>query len=120
MGARSTTRILDDAYNPANTATLTRKLVLQDNIFADVGSLGTPTQLAVQGYLNSQKVPQLFVESGCNCWSYAEISGELRMATAVHRRGQDPRRVHQDALRREEDWLPVSRTTSSAWTSSRV
>lgn len=60
---------LDDEYNPADTAVLTRKLVLQDNIFADVGSLGTPTQLAVQGYLNSQKVPQLFVESGCNCWS---------------------------------------------------
>ena len=60
---------LDDGYNPANTATLTRKLVLQDNIFADVGSLGTPTQTAVQGFLNSQKVPQLFIESGCNCWS---------------------------------------------------
>jgi ABC-type branched-subunit amino acid transport system substrate-binding protein len=60
---------LDDAYNPANTATLTRKLVLQDNIFADVGSLGTPTQLAVQGFLNAQKVPELFIESGCNCWS---------------------------------------------------
>jgi len=60
---------LDDGYNPANTATLTRKLVLQDNIFADVGPLGTPTQAAVQGFLNSQKVPQLFIESGCNCWS---------------------------------------------------
>ena len=60
---------LDDGYNPANTATLTRKLVLQDNIFADVGSLGTPTQSAVQGFLNSQKVPQLFIESGCNCWN---------------------------------------------------
>ena len=60
---------LDDGYNPANTATLTRKLVLQDNIFADVGSLGTPTQSAVQGFLNAQKVPQLFIESGCNCWS---------------------------------------------------
>jgi ABC-type branched-subunit amino acid transport system substrate-binding protein len=60
---------LDDAYNPAQTAVLTRKLVLQDNIFADVGSLGTPTQAAVQGYLNSEKVPQLFIESGCNCWS---------------------------------------------------
>ncbi|HEY1830585.1 MAG TPA: ABC transporter substrate-binding protein [Acidimicrobiales bacterium] len=60
---------LDDGYNPANTATLTRKLVLQDNIFADVGSLGTPTQAAVQGFLNAQKVPQLFIESGCNCWS---------------------------------------------------
>jgi ABC-type branched-subunit amino acid transport system substrate-binding protein len=59
----------DDAYNPAQTATLTRKLVLQDNIFADVGSLGTPTQSAVQAFLNQQKVPQLFIESGCNCWS---------------------------------------------------
>ncbi len=60
---------LDDGYNPAQTATLTRKLVLQDNIFADVGSLGTPTQSAVQAFLNQQKVPQLFIESGCNCWS---------------------------------------------------
>jgi len=60
---------LDDGYNPANTATLTRKLVLQNNIFADVGPLGTPTQSAVQGFLNAQKVPQLFIESGCNCWS---------------------------------------------------
>jgi ABC-type branched-subunit amino acid transport system substrate-binding protein len=60
---------LDDGYNPANTATLTQKLVLQGNIFADVGSLGTPTQAAVQGFLNSQKVPQLFIESGCDCWS---------------------------------------------------
>jgi ABC-type branched-subunit amino acid transport system substrate-binding protein len=69
---------LDDGYNPANTATLTRKLVLQDNIFADVGSLGTPTQSAVQGFLNTQKVPQLFIESGCNCWSnskYPQSSG---------------------------------------------
>jgi branched-chain amino acid transport system substrate-binding protein len=60
---------LDDGYNPANTATLTRKLVLQNNIFADVGSLGTPTQSSVQAFLNQQKVPQLFIESGCNCWS---------------------------------------------------
>jgi ABC-type branched-subunit amino acid transport system substrate-binding protein len=68
---------LDDAYNAANTAPLTRKLVLQDNIFADVGSLGTPTQLSVQGYLNSQKVPQLFIESGCNCWSQAKYPYSL-------------------------------------------
>lgn len=60
---------LDDGYNPANTATQTRKLVLQDNVFAIVGALGTPTGLAVQGYLNSQKVPQIFQESGCDCWS---------------------------------------------------
>jgi ABC-type branched-subunit amino acid transport system substrate-binding protein len=63
---------LDDGYNPANTSTQTRKLVLQDNIFADIGSLGTPTQLAVQSYLNTNKIPQLFIESGCNCWSQSQ------------------------------------------------
>jgi len=68
-GRKITYKYLDDGYNPATTATLTRQLVLQDNIFADVGSLGTPTQAAVQGFLNAQKVPQLFIESGCNCWS---------------------------------------------------
>ena len=68
---------LDDGYNPANTATLTRKLVLQDNIFADVGSLGTPTQAAVQSFLNAQKVPQLFIESGCNCWSNSKFPYSL-------------------------------------------
>jgi ABC-type branched-subunit amino acid transport system substrate-binding protein len=68
-GRKISYNYLDDGYNPANTATLTRKLVLQDNIFADVGSLGTPTQAAVQSFLNSQKVPQLFIESGCNCWN---------------------------------------------------
>jgi ABC-type branched-subunit amino acid transport system substrate-binding protein len=60
---------LDDQYNAAKTAPLTRQLVLQDHIFADVGSLGTPTQTAVQAFLNAEKVPQLFIESGCNCWS---------------------------------------------------
>ena len=69
FGRKIDYKYLDDAYNPSNTATLTRQLVLQDNIFADVGSLGTPTQTAVQGFLNAQKVPQLFIESGCNCWS---------------------------------------------------
>jgi ABC-type branched-subunit amino acid transport system substrate-binding protein len=59
----------DDQYTPSITSTMTHQLVLQNNIFADVGSLGTPTQLAVQGYLNSQKIPQVFVLSGCNCWS---------------------------------------------------
>jgi ABC-type branched-subunit amino acid transport system substrate-binding protein len=69
FGRKIDYKYLDDGYNPSNTATLTRQLVLQDNIFADVGSLGTPTQAAVQGFLNAQKVPQLFIESGCNCWS---------------------------------------------------
>lgn len=68
-GRKLTYDYLDDQYNPAITATKTRQLVLQDNIFADVGPLGTPTNLAVVGFLNQEKVPDLFVESGCACWS---------------------------------------------------
>lgn len=61
--------IENDQYDPAITATLTRQLVLQDHIFADVGPLGTPTFLQVKSFLNTEGVPALFVESGCNCWS---------------------------------------------------
>ncbi|MHB1445476.1 MAG: ABC transporter substrate-binding protein [Acidimicrobiales bacterium] len=63
---------VNDQYNPSITATKTRQLVLQNNIFADFNGLGTPTQLTVQPFLNSQGVPQLFVASGCNCWSLAK------------------------------------------------
>jgi ABC-type branched-subunit amino acid transport system substrate-binding protein len=63
----------NDGYNPTNTVSLTKQLVEQQNIFADVGPLGTPTQLAVQGFLNSRGVPQLFVESGCACWSQSKF-----------------------------------------------
>ena len=62
-------KIEDDQYNPSTTATATRKLVLQDQVFADFDPLGTPTQLAVQQFLNDNKVPQLFIASGCACWS---------------------------------------------------
>ncbi|MFI5286489.1 MAG: ABC transporter substrate-binding protein [Candidatus Dormibacteria bacterium] len=60
---------LDDQYNPTSTATQTRKLVLQDSVYAMFQALGTPTHLSVVSYLNSNHVPDLFVASGCNCWN---------------------------------------------------
>jgi branched-chain amino acid transport system substrate-binding protein len=62
----------NDEYDPPLTISLTHQLVEQNHIFADVGPLGTPTQLAVQSYLNSKGVPQVFVESGCACWSQSK------------------------------------------------
>src|SRR5712692_3749343 len=59
----------DDGYNPQNTSTVVHKLVLEDNVFAIFNGLGTPTHLAVVDYLNSSKVPDLFVASGCDCWN---------------------------------------------------
>ncbi|MEA2312850.1 MAG: branched-chain amino acid transport system substrate-binding protein [Solirubrobacteraceae bacterium] len=59
----------DDGYNPTNTVKVTRQLVLQDKVFAVVGGLGTPTHSKVVDFLNTSKVPDLFVSSGCLCWN---------------------------------------------------
>ena len=57
-------RIYDDAYNPAQTVQLTRKLVEEDRVFAVFNSVGTANNLAIRDYLNAQKVPQLFAGDG--------------------------------------------------------
>jgi branched-chain amino acid transport system substrate-binding protein len=54
----------DDAYNPAQTVQLTRRLVEQDHVFAIFNSVGTANNLAIRDYLNAGKVPQLFVGDG--------------------------------------------------------
>jgi branched-chain amino acid transport system substrate-binding protein len=60
--------VKDDAYNPTKTSEVTNELVLQDQIFAMVGGLGTPTHSAVVDFLNSEEVPDLFVSSGSLQW----------------------------------------------------
>jgi branched-chain amino acid transport system substrate-binding protein len=61
-------KIVDDAYNPAQSIQATRQLVEQDKVFAVFNSLGTEQNLAVREYLNQAKVPQLFVASGATTW----------------------------------------------------
>jgi ABC-type branched-subunit amino acid transport system substrate-binding protein len=60
---------LDDAYSPSKTVEQTRRLVEQEEVFAMVGSLGTPTNSAVQRYLNNKKVPQVFISTGASKWN---------------------------------------------------
>jgi branched-chain amino acid transport system substrate-binding protein len=57
-------KILDDAYNPAQTVQATRQLVEQDKVFAIFNTLGTEVNLSIRDYLNGSKVPQLFAASG--------------------------------------------------------
>ncbi len=59
-------KYLDDAYNPAQTVQQTRQLVQQDGIFVDFNSLGTEQNLAIRGFLNQQRIPQLFVATGAS------------------------------------------------------
>ena len=60
--------VRDDGYNPTTTSEVTNELVLKDQVFAMLGALGTPTHTAVVDFLNSEKVPDLFVSSGSIQW----------------------------------------------------
>ena len=64
-------KYVDDGYDPSKTVTQTKKLVLTDKVFAIFNALGTPTHEQVIDFLNQQKVPDLFVASGCLCWDDA-------------------------------------------------
>ena len=57
---------LDDGYNPSKTVEQVRRLVEQDQVAFIFSSTGTSPNLAVQPYLNDNKVPQLFVTSGAS------------------------------------------------------
>ena len=67
-GRKINFKILDDAYNPAQTVPLTKQLVEQDQVFLMFSGLGTQAQTSVRDYLNTKKVPQLFVATGATTW----------------------------------------------------
>jgi ABC-type branched-subunit amino acid transport system substrate-binding protein len=54
---------LDDAYSPPKTVEQTRRLVEQEEVLLVFGSVGTAANAAIQRYLNTKKVPHLFVGS---------------------------------------------------------
>lgn len=55
---------LDDAYSPSKAVEQVRRLVESDEVFAFVAIFGTPSNLAVQKYLNTRKIPALFLVTG--------------------------------------------------------
>jgi branched-chain amino acid transport system substrate-binding protein len=59
---------LDDGYSPPKTVEQVRRLVEQENVAFLFNTLGTPSNTAIQKYLNEKKVPQLFVASGASKW----------------------------------------------------
>ena len=90
-GGKIQFKILDDAYNPAQTVPPTHQLVEQEQVFAMFSGLGTQAQTSVRDYLNGKKVPQLFVATGAttfdldyskNTWSLGwqpPYQGEARI-----------------------------------------
>ena len=59
---------LDDGYNPAKSVEQARKLVEEDEVLLVFQPLGTPSNSAIHKYMNTKKVPQLFVATGATKW----------------------------------------------------
>jgi branched-chain amino acid transport system substrate-binding protein len=59
----------DDAYSPPKTVEQARKLVESDEVLLIFNPVGTATNAAIQKYMNTKKVPQLFVGGGATRWN---------------------------------------------------
>ncbi|MDE2061380.1 MAG: ABC transporter substrate-binding protein [Bradyrhizobium sp.] len=58
----------DDSYSPPKAVEQARKLVEGDEVLLIFNPLGTPSNSAIQKYMNAKKVPQLFVATGATKW----------------------------------------------------
>jgi ABC-type branched-subunit amino acid transport system substrate-binding protein len=59
----------DDGYSPPKAVEQARKLVESDEVLLIFNSLGTPSNSAIQKYMNAKKVPQLFISTGAAKWN---------------------------------------------------
>src|SRR6202167_1269818 len=131
-GRKIVYKYLNDAYDPTTTASVVRQLVLQDNVYAIFDGLGTPTHLAVVNFLNSEKIPDIFVASGCECWDnpttepetfgwqldYVREGKILGQYIAQHYKGEKVAYFYQDdefgmdGVKGLEDEIPASQVVS--------
>jgi branched-chain amino acid transport system substrate-binding protein len=64
----------DDGYSPPKTVEQARRLIEEDKVAALFATLGTPTNSAIQRYVNQKKVPHLFLATGADKWgNYQEF-----------------------------------------------
>src|ERR1700741_377864 len=56
----------EEAYSPPKAVEQVRKLVESDEVLLTFQIIGTPSNAAVQKYLNAKKVPQLFAATGAS------------------------------------------------------
>jgi branched-chain amino acid transport system substrate-binding protein len=58
----------DDGYSPPKAMEQARRLVEQDQVLFLFNTLGTPSNSAIQKYMNQKQVPQMFVATGATKW----------------------------------------------------
>jgi len=60
---------LDDGYSPPKTVEMVRRLVEQEEVLLTMGTLGTPSNTAIHKYMNTKKVPHMFLATGASKWN---------------------------------------------------
>ena len=82
----------DDGYSPPKTVEQVRRLVEQDKVAFLFNTLGTPTNSAIQRYVNQKKVPHLFVATGADKWGdYKHFPWTMGWQPSYRDRGADLR-----------------------------
>jgi hypothetical protein len=97
----------DDGYQPPKTVEVARKLVEQDEVLFLAGALGTPTNSAIQKYMNLKKVPHLFIASGATKWGDPK-NFPWTMGWQPSYRRRNSRTLHGRDLSVRQDWHPLS------------
>jgi branched-chain amino acid transport system substrate-binding protein len=67
-GRKVTFITYDDGYSPPKTVEMIRKLVEEDHVLACFNMTGTPCNTAIHKYMNTKKVPQLYIATGASKW----------------------------------------------------
>ncbi len=94
----------DDSYSPPKAVEQARKLVESDEVLLLFSPLGTPSNSAIQKYLNSKKVPQLFVATGATKFGDAEgLSLDHGLAAALPERRPHLREISHEGEAGRQD-----------------
>ena len=94
----------DDGYSPPKTVEQARKLVESDEVLFIFNSLGTPPNSAIHKYMNSKKVPQLFVATGATKWNDPEeFPVDHGLAAELPERNPDLRQIYPEEQAQRQD-----------------
>jgi branched-chain amino acid transport system substrate-binding protein len=75
---------LDDGFSPPKTVEQVRRLIEEDQVALLFNNLGTPTNSAIQRYVNQKKVPHLFISTGADKWGdYQHFRGRWASSRAI-------------------------------------
>ena len=104
---------LDNAYSAPKAVEQSRKLIEDIGVLAEVGTIGTAPNVAIQKYLNSRKVPQLFITAGGRRFNDpADFPGPFRSIPTSRPKAASSRNTSSRPSRRRRSASSIRTTIS--------